>query len=67
VSSLKNLTGDTGHFPTWAISTIGFVNDNKDGAGLEYSFNKFLAGKMAKRFIRKWLAANGDRYTMAPR
>jgi cell division protein FtsI (penicillin-binding protein 3) len=33
--------------------TIGFVNDNKNGAGLEYSFNKFLAGKDGEALYQK--------------
>jgi len=33
--------------------TIGFVNDNKDGAGLEYSFNKYLSGKDGEALYQK--------------
>ncbi len=33
--------------------TVGFVNDNNDGAGLEYSFNKYLAGKDGKALFQK--------------
>lgn len=33
--------------------TIGFINDNNDGAGLEYSFNKYLAGKDGKALYQK--------------
>lgn len=33
--------------------TIGFVNDNNDGAGLEYSFNKYLAGKDGEALYQK--------------
>jgi cell division protein FtsI (penicillin-binding protein 3) len=33
--------------------TIGFVNSNSDGAGLEYSFNNYLAGKDGKALYRK--------------
>lgn len=33
--------------------TVGFVNDNNDGAGLEYSFNKFLSGKDGKALYQK--------------
>ncbi len=33
--------------------TIGFINDNKDGAGLEYSFNKYLAGKDGEALYQK--------------
>ena len=33
--------------------TVGFVNDNNDGAGLEYSFNSYLAGKDGKALYQK--------------
>jgi len=33
--------------------TIGFVNDNSNGAGLEYSFNKYLAGKDGEALYQK--------------
>ena len=33
--------------------TVGFINDNSDGAGLEYSFNKYLAGKDGKALYQK--------------
>ena len=33
--------------------TIGFVNENGKGAGLEYSFNRFLAGKNGKGLFQK--------------
>ena len=33
--------------------TVGYVNDNNDGAGLEYSFNKYLAGKDGKALYQK--------------
>jgi cell division protein FtsI (penicillin-binding protein 3) len=33
--------------------TVGFVNDNNDGAGLEYSFNKYLEGKDGKALYQK--------------
>lgn len=33
--------------------TIGFINDNNVGAGLEYSFNKYLAGQPGKSLYRK--------------
>jgi cell division protein FtsI (penicillin-binding protein 3) len=33
--------------------TVGFVNDNKDGAGIEYSFNKYLAGQDGKALYQK--------------
>lgn len=33
--------------------TIGFVNDNNNGAGLEFSFNKYLAGKDGSALYQK--------------
>ena len=33
--------------------TIGFVNENGKGAGLEYSFNRFLAGKDGQGLFQK--------------
>lgn len=33
--------------------TIGYVNDNQDGAGIEYSFNKYLAGTDGKGLYQK--------------
>lgn len=33
--------------------TIGFVNDNNDGAGIEYSFNNYLAGKDGRALYQK--------------
>lgn len=33
--------------------TIGFVNDNDDGVGIEYSFNKYLAGKDGRALYQK--------------
>ena len=33
--------------------TIGFVNENGKGAGLEYSFNRFLSGKDGKGLFQK--------------
>jgi len=35
--------------------TIGFVNANNDGAGLEYSFNDYLKGKDGNALYRKTL------------
>ncbi|HVD97343.1 MAG TPA: penicillin-binding protein [Cytophagaceae bacterium] len=32
-------------FSFLAMRTIGFVNENNSGAGLEYSYNKYLAGQ----------------------
>ena len=33
--------------------TIGFVNDNQDGAGLEYSFNNYLSGNDGQALYQK--------------
>ncbi len=33
--------------------TIGFVNNNNDGAGIEYSFNEYLAGKDGRALYQK--------------
>ncbi len=33
--------------------TIGFINENDRGAGLEYSFNNYLAGQNGKSLYRK--------------
>ena len=38
--------------------TIGFVNENNNGAGLEYSFNKYLAGKDGKALYQKIAGGN---------
>lgn len=38
--------------------TIGFVNENNNGAGLEYSFNKYLAGKDGKGLYQKIAGGN---------
>jgi len=40
-------------FSYLATRTIGYVNDNYEGAGLEYSFNNKLAGKNGKALFRK--------------
>jgi len=40
-------------FNDLARRTIGFVNENKNGAGLEYSFNSKLAGTDGKALYRK--------------
>jgi cell division protein FtsI (penicillin-binding protein 3) len=41
-----------------AERTIGFVNENNNGAGLEYSFNASLAGKPGKALYRKTMGGN---------
>lgn len=33
--------------------TVGFVNDNGEGAGLEYSFNKYLIGRNGQGLFQK--------------
>ncbi|MEN8248165.1 MAG: penicillin-binding protein [Bacteroidota bacterium] len=38
-----------------AQRTVGFINENNNGAGLEYSFNESLAGKPGKALFRKTL------------
>lgn len=38
--------------------TIGYVNDNEDGAGIEYSFNKYLAGTDGKMLYQKMAGGN---------
>jgi cell division protein FtsI (penicillin-binding protein 3) len=38
--------------------TVGFVNDNNDGAGLEWSFNKYLSGKDGKALYQKFAGGN---------
>ena len=40
-------------FKSLASRTIGFINDNHEGAGLEYSFNRKLAGADGKALYRK--------------
>ncbi len=41
-----------------AQRTIGFVNENENGAGLEYSFNSQLAGKPGKALFQKTMGGN---------
>lgn len=38
--------------------TVGFINDNNNGAGLEYSFNKYLSGKDGKALYQKMAGGN---------
>lgn len=40
-------------FSTLAMRTIGFVNENNKGAGLEYTFNNQLAGRDGQALFRK--------------
>ena len=41
-----------------AQRTIGFVNENSNGAGLEYSFNPDLAGQTGKALYQKTMGGN---------
>ena len=41
-----------------AQRTIGFINENNRGAGLEYSFNPDLAGKEGKALYQKTMGGN---------
>jgi len=41
-----------------AERTIGFVNENNNGAGLEYSFNSQLAGQPGKALFQKTMGGN---------
>ncbi len=41
-----------------AQRTVGFVNENNNGAGLEYSYNSTLAGKTGKALFRKTIGGN---------
>ncbi|GAA5039882.1 penicillin-binding protein [Marivirga lumbricoides] len=40
-------------FSNLAFRTIGFLNENDYGAGLEYSFNDYLAGQNGKALFQK--------------
>ncbi len=40
-------------FSNLAFRTIGFLNENEYGAGLEYSFNDYLAGQNGKALFQK--------------
>jgi len=40
-------------FSTLGYRTIGYVNQSNEGAGLEYSFNNFLAGNDGEALFRK--------------
>ena len=41
-----------------ANRTIGYINDNNEGAGLEYSFNEKLAGRDGKALYQKVTGGN---------
>ena len=45
-------------FSILAQRTVGFVNEENHGAGLEYSFNQELAGKNGKALFRKMSGGN---------
>ncbi len=45
-------------FSFLAQRTVGFVNEDNNGAGLEYSFNKELAGLNGKALFRKMSGGN---------
>ncbi|MBC7451244.1 MAG: transpeptidase family protein, partial [Cytophagales bacterium] len=45
-------------FSVLAQRTVGFVNEENNGAGLEYSFNNELAGKNGKAWFRKMSGGN---------
>lgn len=45
-------------FSFLARRTVGFVNEDNKGAGLEYSFNNVLAGKNGKAWFRKMSGGN---------
>ena len=38
--------------------TIGYINDRNSGVGLEYSFNKYLAGKDGEALFQKMAGGN---------
>ncbi len=40
-------------FAYMGYRTVGYVNDNNEGAGIEYSFNTYLAGKDGKALYQK--------------
>jgi cell division protein FtsI (penicillin-binding protein 3) len=40
-------------FSTLGFRTIGYVNQSNEGAGLEYSFNEYLAGNDGEALFRK--------------
>ncbi|HSZ25248.1 MAG TPA: penicillin-binding protein [Cytophagaceae bacterium] len=45
-------------FSFLAMRTIGFVNENNTGAGLEYSYNNFLAGRDGEALFQKMSGGN---------
>ncbi|MFC6999199.1 penicillin-binding protein [Rufibacter roseus] len=45
-------------FGSLARRTIGFINEDKNGAGLEYSFNRHLAGKDGEALFERMAGGN---------
>jgi cell division protein FtsI (penicillin-binding protein 3) len=45
-------------FSFLAMRTIGFVNENNSGAGLEYSYNNYLAGRDGEALFQKMTGGN---------
>ena len=45
-------------FSFLAMRTIGFINDNRTGAGLEYSFDKYLGGEDGEALFQKMAGGN---------
>lgn len=45
-------------FSNLSKRTIGFINENNRGAGLEYSFNEFLAGQDGQQLYQKIAGGN---------
>jgi cell division protein FtsI (penicillin-binding protein 3) len=45
-------------FSFLAMRTIGFLNDNHSGAGLEYSYDKFLGGEDGEALFQKMAGGN---------
>jgi cell division protein FtsI (penicillin-binding protein 3) len=45
-------------FSFLAMRTIGFINDNNTGAGLEYSYNGYLAGQNGEALFQKMAGGN---------
>ena len=45
-------------FDNLSKRTIGFINENRRGAGLEYSFNNYLAGKDGEAMYQKMAGSN---------
>ncbi|MDX2191042.1 MAG: penicillin-binding protein [Bacteroidota bacterium] len=57
-------------FNMLALRTLGFINEDNQGAGLEFSFNKMLGGKDGEALFRKlaggsWKPLHNDEETIA--